>query len=275
MTYNSEKLPVTVIILSQNEEANIGFALGSAISFFDQIVVIDSFSTDATVDIVKSYGEAEIHQNRFISWADQRNWTLDNVDIRNQYIFFLDADEMVTEDFFKEFKAILQRESPDQIYVSFNYIFLGKSLKYSYGHPKIRRIFKKEHARFIPSGAREYAVNASHIAEIKPKLIHNDRKPLLDYFRKQLNNAMREAIHYYEPQPAAIDIPSNLRLKLQIRDKIWNRLPVIVRVTLYFFYRYIIKGAFLEGYAGFIYIFMFSVWYQMMIDVFKKEKEIK
>lgn len=260
-------LDVTVIILTQNEEHNIGHALNSVLPFFNQIIVVDSYSEDSTLDIVNSFEKVEFYQNMFISWADQRNWIISEAKINNDFIFFLDADEMVTEAFYLELQKLLCTHNPDQIYVSFDYIFMGKRINYSYGHPEIRRIFKMGKAEFIPSGAREYVVDSEKVSFIENKLVHHDRKPLITYFTKQLSNARREALAI-----DTIEIPqnisANLRKKLFIRKYVWNRLPGIIKYPLYFIYRYFWKGGFLDGFPGFVYIFLFAIWYQFMIQVF-------
>lgn len=265
-------IKVSVIILTQNEENNITHTLNSVTQYFDQIIVVDSFSKDSTVDIVKSFSNVELYQNNFVSWADQRNWIISNADIKNEYIFFLDADELVTSEFCFELSKLLKSESPDQVYVSFDYIFMGKNVKYSYAHPKIRRIFKRNKAKFVPSGAREYVIDSGKMGYIESKLIHYDRKPLLQYFKKQLNNALRESDAIEN-----IEIPKNistkLKLKLFIRKYIWNKLNGFIKYPLYFAYRYFWKKGFLDGFPGFVYIFMFSIWYQFMIEIFYYDKK--
>jgi len=263
---------VSVIILTQNEEDNIKYTLNSVTQYFDQIIVVDSFSGDSTVDIIKSFDKVELYQNHFDSWADQRNWIISNADIKNEYIFFVDADELVTREFCLELSKLLKFGSPDQIYVSFDYIFMGKKIKHSYGHPKIRRIFKSNKAQFIPSGAREYVIDYGEIGVIESKLIHYDRKPLLQYFTKQLNNALRES-EVIENIEIPKNISTKLKLKLFIRKYIWNRLNGLIKYPLYFLYRYFWKKGFLDGFPGFVYIFMFSIWYQFMIEIFYYDKK--
>jgi glycosyltransferase involved in cell wall biosynthesis len=267
-------IKVSVIILTQNEEDNIKHTLSSVSQYFDQIIVVDSFSKDSTVDIIKSFDKVQLYQNHFDSWADQRNWIISNADIKNEYIFFVDADELVTSEFCFELSELLKFGSPDQIYVSFDYIFMGKKIKYSYGHPKIRRIFKSNKAQFIPSGAREYVIDSGEIGVIKSKLIHYDRKPLLQYFTKQLNNALRES-NAIESIKIPENISTKLKFKLFIRKYIWNRLNGLIKYPLYFLYRYFWKKGFLDGFPGFVYIFMFSIWYQFMIEIFYYDKKIK
>lgn len=268
------QLPISVIILTQNEEENIEFCLSSLNNRFSQVIVVDSFSEDNTVPIVSSYNNVELFQNKFISWADQRNWILDNATIINEYVFFLDADEVLTNDFINELSFKTIDNMFDQIYINIEYVFMNKVLKYSYGHPPIRRIFRKNLAKFIPDGAREYAIDSHNKGSIKSPVIHNDRKSLMKYFHKQLNNAVREAANIQKSQNFE-NIPENLKKKLFVRYKIWNMLPNIIKLPLYFLYRYIFKLSFLDGFPGFVYVFMFTIWYQLMITVFKYDIETK
>ena len=85
---NQNKFPLAVIILTLNEETNLAGALDSAVAWADQVFVVDSFSTDKTLEIAKKY-KADIYQNRWVDWATQRNWALDNLPIDNEWILFL------------------------------------------------------------------------------------------------------------------------------------------------------------------------------------------
>src|SRR5690349_8549062 len=125
--------PVTVIVIAQNEEANISYCIESVVGWAEQVFVVDSFSIDRTMLIAKTLGAA-IYQNQFIDWASQRNWALDNLPIKTNWVFFLDADEVVTEAFKLETQQAISKASPElaAFYVYFDFIFLGRALKYAY-----------------------------------------------------------------------------------------------------------------------------------------------
>ena len=275
---NSHKLPVSVLIMTQNEEVNIRFALDSVINYFDEIIVCDSYSTDQTFAILNEYSQIKIFKNTFLSWADQRNWMLQNCDIKNKYVFFLDADESIDKSFYSELKEIIEKEIEfSAIYLKVKFIFLGKWLKFAYGHPNIRRIFNKDNVSFLADGAREYAQVNNELPDLllKSRLIHYDKKPIDDWVVKHLKNSTREAIASSATKEISTEkLPLKLKTKLFIRNTIWNKLPPTIKIFLYFNYRYFLQLGFLDGYRGFIYVFLHSVWYQMMIQIKMIENKV-
>ena len=195
-----EKLPISVLIMTQNEEENIRYAIESVKDYFNQVIVTDSFSADKTKDIVLQYKEVEFYEHNFEGWAQQRNWMLNNCNIKNEIVFFLDADEWVDEEFIKELRDIINKNKDfSAIYLKVKYIFLNKWLKYSYGHPLIKRIFKKNGLYFSGEGAREYAhIDENKTIIMNSYLIHQDRKSFDFWIKKHINNANREANLYIE-----------------------------------------------------------------------------
>jgi len=275
---NYKRIPVSVLIMTQNEEANIKYALDSVNECFDEIIVCDSFSTDNTLQIINQYSNVKLFHNEFVNWAEQRNWILKNCDIKNQYVFFLDADELIDEHFYNELKGIIESNTEfSAIYLKIKFIFLGKWLRYAYGHPNIRRIFNKSDLTFLANGAREYAQVNSDLPEItlNSRLIHQDRKPIDNWVMKHLRNSTREVNAINDNEEISIKkLPYKLQAKLFIRNKIWNKLPSVIKLVMYFNHRYIIKLGFLDGYKGFIYVFLHSFWYQLMIDIKLIENKI-
>lgn len=272
------KLEVSVLIITQNEEANIKFAIESVLPYFNQIIIVDSFSTDNTIEIIKQYPEVEVYQHAFEDWAAQRNWLLNNCAINNEAVFFLDADEYIMTAFVDELRQVIASNiSFSAIFVTATFIFLNKKLRYAYGHPKTRRIFRKTGLEFYCEGAREHAVAEGPVLEIKEPFIHHDRKPIADWIAKHNANARREAAFYCERDGVmrSAPIPIGLRIRAWIRENIWNRLPLLVRPLLYSFYRYIVKLGFLDGKAGFIYCYLHAFWYQSLIDIMIIEKSAK
>jgi len=120
---------ISVIILTFNEELNLPTSLGSVAVWADQVFIVDSFSNDRTLEVAKKFG-VEIHQNSWSDWAIQRNWALDNLPIRNQWVLFLDADERVSTELANEIREAL-KNVPDEVsgfYINRRFIFLGKEL---------------------------------------------------------------------------------------------------------------------------------------------------
>lgn len=264
-----KKLDVTILIMTQNEEENVEFAIKSVINNFEQVIVVDSFSTDRTTEICKKYSKLEIYNNKFISFSEQRNWILNNCKIRNEIVFFLDADEYVNWEFIQELRNIIESNIPfDSIYLTPKYIFFETHLKYAYGHPKIRRIFKNSKLVFTGEGAREYANKEGISLIMKTPFIHYDRKPISSWIDKHNKNSDREVASYFRNNPIENSvIPIALKIKMWIRNSIWNRLPLLLRPSLYFVYRYFIQLGFLDMRPGYIYCYLHAYWYQSIIDI--------
>jgi len=267
----TSKLPITVLIMTQNEEKNIRFAIESVKDRFDQIIVTDSFSTDKTAEICKGYKEVEFYEHRFEGWAEQRNWMLRNCNIRNAVVFFLDADEYIEEDFVAELRNILGSGVDfNAIFTKPVFIFLGKRLKHAYGHPKILRIFKKEGLYFKGEGAREYAFTRGHkYLGMETSFYHEDHRGIDFWVQKHLKNAAREAELILGTE-RPLDVSPNtlkLKVKLWIRRNVWNKIPLMIRPFIYFIVRYFFQFGFLDGKEGFIYCFLHAFWYPMMINI--------
>lgn len=272
---NSNKLNITVIIICQNEEENIKYAIDSVINHFSQVIVVDSYSKDETVNIVKSYQVVDLYQNEYHNWAQQRNWALKNCNIINEYVFFLDADEYIGNDFIIELKNILSKNKGDlTIYVNPVLVFFNKKLKYAYGHPIIKRIFKKDKVEFVCEGAREYSIASGDEYYMKAPLFHHNRKSFKQWIIKHINNAEMEARYYFEEKRSIKENVKAYNINNLIRKKVWNKLPIILRPFIYFIYRYFFRFGFIDGIFGFIYCFFHSFWYQLLIDLFILERKL-
>lgn len=268
---NYRKLPVSVLIMTQNEQENVRYAVESVINTFNQVIITDSFSIDKTLEILKEYPGVNIYSHKFENWAHQRNWMLENCDIQNEKVLFLDADEYLTPAFVSELKGVLDSGvNFSSILITPKFIFMGCWLRYAYGHPKIRRVFSCS-VRFLSSGAREYAIIAGPTLELQFPIIHCDHKPLSAWITKHSNNAKREALYYFKCKLNDVEVNNTpiapkLKAKLWVRHNIWNRLPLFVRPLFYFIYRYFFNLGFLDGRVGFLYCFLHALWYPILID---------
>ena len=267
------KLPISVLIMSYNEDKNIGVTLDSVVERFNQVIITDSFSTDNTKQICLNY-DVDFYENQFIHWATQRNWMLENCLIKNDWVFFLDADESINDIFFNELSLKFHNKGIDitSFYINKDLYFLGKNIKHAYGHPKIQLIFKKAGLMYHAEGAREYATIEGKSLEIRTPLIHEDRRPFEYWITKHIKNAEREKEQYLANRNVVSKIDnSNLSIALRIRKYIrlnmWNKLPLGIKPVFYFLYRYFIKLGFLDGKAGFLYCVNHALWYEMLIDI--------
>ena len=268
-------VPITVIVIAQNEESNIEQCLTSVVGWAEQVFVVDSFSTDRTSELARACG-AEVVQHEFVDWASQRNWTLQNLPLEGEWVFFLDADETVPD----TFKATLARTGESQggdlagIYVRFDLYFLGCCLKRAYESPPVLRIIRRGRARWVGVGAREYCVLDGKSVKIEERLIHQDLKGLSGWIDKQNRNATREALWVFQRLGNPVQA-SEHTLRVWLRHNLYYRLPPLIRPFLYFLYRYILRLGFLDGVAGFAYTFLHAWWLKTLIDLKLKEMKIR
>lgn len=269
----SEK-SLAVIILSFNEEKNIAQALDSVVGWANEIIVVDSFSTDRTVEIAASYG-CQIYQNRFESFSKQRNFAIEMIPIKSEWIFFLDADEWIPRELKLEIDdRLTQNPTENGFFIKWRFIWMGKWIRRGYYPTWILRLFRKGAGRceerkvnehFIVDGAVDYLLN---------DMIHEDQKGVGEWISKHNRYATFEALDLLEAEKhqdteytRAKPFGTQAERKRWIRYSIWNRIPLFSRPFVYFIYRYVIRGGILDGRAAFIYHFLQAFWYPMLIDI--------
>ena len=267
---------VTVIILSLNEEQNIAQALNSVKDWAQEIVVLDSGSTDNTVKIAEIYG-AKVYHRKFDNYANQRNNALKELPISNDWILFLDADEYLTPELKKEITQALANTAFNGFYIKRRFYFMDRWIKHGGYYPTwILRLFKKDKG-YIEREVNEHFVVEGKVGYLKNDFVDHNHKGISEWIDKHNRYSTFEAEELYkfklrrkagEKDKFADLSGSQAQKKRWIREHIWNPLmPPLIRPLIYFFYRYIIRLGFLDGKAGFIYHFLQGLWYPFLIDV--------
>jgi glycosyltransferase involved in cell wall biosynthesis len=271
------KAPVSVIILTYNEEVNIKACLESAKNLTNEIFLVDSYSTDRTLEIAREYTE-KIFQNAWVHWAHQRNWALDNLPISYEWVLFLDADERLTDGLKQEIANTLtgSYQLLEGYYIKRKFYFMGRWLKHGgYQADYILRLIKRNQARSIGSGAREYVIVQGELGRLKNPMIHEDKKDLAFWIDKHNKLALLEAEHCVRLESKQVLSEKSVyhakrhiehSLKIWLRENVWVRMPLFIRPSFYFLYRYIYQLGFLDGKEGLIYCFLHSLWYPFLVD---------
>jgi glycosyltransferase involved in cell wall biosynthesis len=265
---------ISVIILTHNEETNIGRCLDS-VSWSDDILVVDSFSEDRTVEISKRCG-ARVIQRAFDDFSSQRNFASEQGNLKYEWVLHLDADEIVTP----ELRAELQGAAfgdKDAYRVSSKLIFCGKFLRHAGLFPWYQvRFGRKQALRFkqVGHGQRE-TLEPSRIGTLKSSLLHfNFSKGLSDWIERHNRYSTAEAQNVHGYADANIPILDLLSTETDRRrraaKKIFRRLPC--RAIIRFIYVYLFRGGILDGKVGFTYCRLLA-WYEWLIVL--KEREIK
>lgn len=263
------RIPLTVIILTYNEEIHLKRCLENVSGWADEVIVVDSFSSDKTLDIAGEYG-ARMYQHKFENQAKQFNWALDNLDIKNEWIFRLDADEYLTEELKKEIEEILKK-SPSKIsgfLIKRRAYFMGRWIRHGGYYPAwILRLFRKEKARSEEREMDEHIiVLEGKVGRLKNDFIDDNKKPLKDWLQKHINYAEREASFFVSARKGKSE-------RQEKRRKFYYKFPIFLRALIYWKYRYFLRLGFLDGKEGLIFHFLQGFWYRFLVDA--KIYEIK
>ncbi len=174
---------ITAIIPTFNEESNIRAAIESVL-WCDEIIVVDSFSTDKTVEIVRSFPQAKLLQHEYEHSAAQKNWTIPQA--THPWIFLLDADERPTPELVEEIKATVKNGTTHSAFWIYrrNH-FMGKRINYSgWQSDKVIRLFKKDECRYQNKHVHAEIETKGSISILKEKLIHYTYKDVTSYLKK-------------------------------------------------------------------------------------------
>ena len=278
-------LDLSVIILTYNEEIHIRRCLENIKSIAKDIFIIDSFSTDKTLDIAKEYPQVQILQNKWENnYAKQFNWGLINAPICTQWVLRLDADEYLLPELVKELQEKLPSISEDVNGIIFNrrHIFMDKWMKRGIYPVKLLRVFR------YGKGMCEQRLMDEHIqltegraVEFEHDFCDHNLNNLSWFCHKHVNYAIREAVDLLDIEldlTGVAESDENKQISKQAQKKRMKKhqyvkQPLFWRAFAYFCYRYFLKGACLDGKVGFIWTFLQGWWYRTLVDA--KVFEIK
>ena len=271
---------MTIIILTKDEEVNIRRCIESVKGLAKRIVVVDSGSTDNTIEIAKGLG-ADIYTHSWKHYADQFNWALDNTNINTKWVFRFDADECMTPELYTEIVKACNAHQNDDVHammMRYKIYFLGKFLKYGGAYPFLKiTIFKPEYGRFENRALGEHVVmTEGRTIDLVNDCIHYDFKDLTSFVDKHNKYATREVADY-------LDIASGRHLESlygkpesarKLRDNVYYKMPLFMRAKWYFWYRYYIKLGFLDGYQGKVFAFIQAYFYRFLVDAKILEQQL-
>jgi glycosyltransferase involved in cell wall biosynthesis len=267
---------ISVVILTLNEELNLPRCLG-AISWCDDVLIVDSFSSDATLRIAAEHG-VRVVQRIFDSFAGQRNFAVEHCELKHDWIFHLDADEVMTPALSAEILESIAATDKDAYRVSSRLMFRGNFLRRAGLFPWYQvRLGRRGKLRFTQVGHGQREQLPSHaIGTLKNSLLHFPfEKGLDDWIEKHNRYSTAEA---RQNVCGAGDIDSTVLDLLSITTdrrrraakKIFRWLPC--RPTIRFIYMYLFRGGILDGKAGFTYCRLLA-WYEWLIVL--KEREVR
>ncbi len=285
------KIPISVLIPTRNEAANLPRCLSMIRDWADEIVVVDSGSNDGTPEIAARHGAQVLNFTYTGGWPKKRQWALENHSFRNEWVLLLDSDEFLDEPIRHEIAEAIRRPDIDGYWLRFRLWFLGRPLRhggFDLWKLFLFRVGKGEYERRLQGSqtplmgdieVHEHVIVSGAVARLNNPVRHENFNSLYRYIAKHNEYSEWEARSYYEWQqhdglPAALS-GSQAQRRRWLKGKLF-RLPGFPLLT--FAYHYIVRLGFLDGRPGFIYCVLKGVqrfhskakWYELFLQLHPK-----
>jgi glycosyltransferase involved in cell wall biosynthesis len=232
---------ITPLILTYNEAPNIVRTLDS-LRWANEIVVVDSFSTDDTAQLAASFSNVRLVQRAFDNHRNQWEFGLKRTGITSEWVLALDADYIVTTALIDEIRNLTPPEETAGYRAKFIYCISGKRL-HSGIYPPVTVLYRQAAAEYIQDGHTQRVSLAGRIEELHAPILHDDRKPLRRWFESQKRYTRLEAQKLRAAHTSELSSLDRLR-----------RWPLIVP-PLALFYCLVVRAGIFDGWAGFYYAF--------------------
>lgn len=265
--HGSSKVPITAIVLTKNEEAAIEACLES-LSFCDQVIVVDSSSGDATVEIAQKVGAQVVNFIWNGRYPKKKQWGMEHPSVRNHWVLHIDADERVSPGLAREIAS--KFTSSPQVFgfdIQLEYYFLGKRLRH--GHRVVKRaLIDRRYSHFPEVGDLDapgiteveghYQPRvAGQVGALEQYLLHHDPDPLSDWLTRHNRYSDWEAYLRHNPT-----VRSAVRGNRSSKGRAFEKAPF--KGLTFFVYCFFLKGGFLDGRAGFAYAYALAFYYWLI-----------
>jgi glycosyltransferase involved in cell wall biosynthesis len=273
---NSQPLPISVIVLTYNEEANIEACLQSICEWAAEVFVVDSGSTDATLAIARRYTD-KIVAHPFENYARQRNWAQDHLPIAHDWVFHIDADERATPELVESLRQFFASSEPEHIaglLICRRSVFFGRAIMHGGHYPAYHlRVFRRDQCRCEDRLYDQHFVTSGPTRKIRGDLIDIMTSDLAVWTIRHARWGVLEAQEQLASPTASTGRQviarahgTPIERRRWLRTSVYGRAPLFARAFGYFFYRYIVRLGFLDGMEGFIFHFLHGCWYRFYID---------
>jgi len=251
---------ITPVILTYNEGPNIRRTLG-ALHWAQDIVVLDSFSEDATVSLAKEFPRVRIFQRQFDTHQNQWNYALSDTGISSEWVLALDADYVVTAEAIEELKDLQPSAGINGYQVRFAYCVYGKRLRGS-AYPPVTVLYRRNSASYRQDGHTQRVVINGEVRKLHSRILHDDHKPLSHWLTSQDRYMQLEIAHLLDSNNVELGFADGLR-------KTRVLFPFVI-----FFYCLFIKGAIRDGWAGVYYAFQ-RMLTEILLALYMIEKDLR
>ncbi|HEX8153941.1 MAG TPA: glycosyltransferase family 2 protein [Thermoanaerobaculia bacterium] len=230
---------ITPVILTRDEEPNIARTVAQ-LAWAREVLIVDSLSTDRTLDIARQFPNVRIVQRELDSLAAQ--WSFGVEQVRTPWVLALDADHFVTDELNRELAALEPPPGTHAYIAAFDYAMRGKRLRASLYPPRVVLVHR-DHVAFWQDGHAQRMRVDGETGRLRGKIVHDDRKSLARFIERQRKYMRQEARKLREADPRTLNLPARIRKLVVVA-------PFAVLVHTLF-----VKGLILDGVAGLHYTF--------------------
>ena len=273
-------LQLTIIIPILNEEVVLPRALASAKRLGVEVFILDSGSTDRSLEIAKEHG-CHVTLGQWGSFSEKLNYGLNQLPIKTEWVMRLDADEYLTEEFIVNIGPLLDSvgDEVEGIIVRRRFVFLNRWIKHGGMYPlEHMRITRKGKATYEARILDEHVGVSGGVIRMTGDIVDEDQKGLVNWLSKHVRYA--EAQCYmdwnfaHQSAKSWKTLEGGLKWRRFLKEEIYARSPSFIRPFGFWFYRYILLLGFLDGKPGFIWHFLHAFWYRYAIDALIYEAQI-
>lgn len=267
---------VSVFIVAGNEEANLDRCMASVSKWSDDVFLVDSDSSDRTVEIAKQYTD-KVYNHTYVDHASQLIWAFENLPFKYEWVLFLDADNIVTD----ELKAKIDlRLAEDEKSINGYYCIHEEYFRdrVVFGMKKWwARLVRRTHSRIDNSELVDYGIEIDgEVGYIKAAIIEDNvkEKDIDFWIDKHQRFARRMAVEevlrkhgfiQWSVEPKLIGGTSDQK-RVWLKNK-WMNMPLFVRPFIYWFYRYFLTGAVFQGRHGLTFTILQALWFRIICDM--------
>jgi glycosyltransferase involved in cell wall biosynthesis len=271
-------VPLTVVVLTRDEGPNIARCLAS-VAWAEQAVVVDSGSTDDTIELALAHG-AQVIEHPWLGFSGQREFALRRPELRHDLVYFVDADEWVSPQLAAEIAVRLAAAGDEAAFTHrLRLVFQGTWMRHCGWYPGswVVRLVDRRYAKYDGSLVGERATVDGPVGRLANDIVDEDRKGLAAWLRKHVTYAELERQRRGEPVP----LPDRLRRfgardrtdtrpvsRIFLKDVVFPSVPA--RPLAMFLYMYIIRLGILDGRAGLTFC-SFHAWYQLVVSALGAE----
>lgn len=271
---------LSIMIPVFNEELLLPRAMENIKKLGVPVFVLDSYSSDRTLEIAESYG-CRVYQGQWDSFSDKLNWGLAKLPFTTPWVMRVDADEYLTEELIAELKSGALLRLPDDmdgVWVRRRFYFLGRWIKHGGMYPQAHmRIIRLGKAHYEHRRTDEHVILQGTSGFLHGDIAEDPSRGLLAWLRRHLIHAESDCFGTYHQIAAHSTwraLEGDAKYRRFLKEEIYSRVPLFVRPFGYWIYRYFLRLGFLDGVQGLIYHFLHAFWYRFVIDALLAEAKL-